>query len=125
MLNEVSTNGSSYYILQVGAGSIATTGYVSAGAWINNAAGTNGTGYTTAFALSVSYSAADVKSGHLVLTNVSGNTWISSSTVKVASGIVSMGGGSVVLGGTLDRVRITTANGTDTFDAGSINILYE
>ena len=28
-------------------------------------------------------------------------------------------------GGTLDRVRITTVNGTDTFDAGSINILYE
>jgi len=29
------------------------------------------------------------------------------------------------LGGALDRVRITTVNGTDTFDAGSINILYE
>jgi hypothetical protein len=35
------------------------------------------------------------------------------------------GGGSVALSGTLDRVRITTVNGTDTFDAGSINILYE
>jgi hypothetical protein len=34
-------------------------------------------------------------------------------------------GGSVTLSGTLDRVRITTVSGTDTFDAGSINILYE
>jgi hypothetical protein len=33
--------------------------------------------------------------------------------------------GNVILSGTLDRVRITTVNGTDTFDAGSINILYE
>jgi hypothetical protein len=33
--------------------------------------------------------------------------------------------GFIALGGTLDRVRITTVNGTDTFDAGSINILYE
>jgi hypothetical protein len=33
--------------------------------------------------------------------------------------------GAVTLSGTLDRVRITTVNGTDTFDAGSINILYE
>jgi len=33
--------------------------------------------------------------------------------------------GSISLGGTLDRVRITTVNGTDTFDAGTINILYE
>ena len=27
--------------------------------------------------------------------------------------------------GVLDRIRLTTVNGTDTFDAGSINILYE
>jgi hypothetical protein len=35
------------------------------------------------------------------------------------------GGGTIGLSGTLDRIRITTVNGTDTFDAGSINILYE
>jgi hypothetical protein len=33
--------------------------------------------------------------------------------------------GGVTLSGTLDRLRITTVNGTDTFDAGSVNILYE
>ena len=33
--------------------------------------------------------------------------------------------GELKLAGALDRVRITTVNGTDTFDAGSINILYE
>jgi hypothetical protein len=32
---------------------------------------------------------------------------------------------SSALSGALDRVRITTINGTNTFDAGSINILYE
>ena len=32
---------------------------------------------------------------------------------------------TVTLSATLDSVRITTVNGTDTFDAGSINILYE
>ena len=36
-----------------------------------------------------------------------------------------MSGGSIALGGVLDRIRITTVNGTDVFDAGSINILYE
>jgi outer membrane biosynthesis protein TonB len=29
------------------------------------------------------------------------------------------------LAGSLDRIRITTSNGTDTFDAGSVNIMYE
>ena len=35
------------------------------------------------------------------------------------------GGGNVTLGGALDRIRVTTVNGTDLFDAGSINIMYE
>jgi hypothetical protein len=51
----------------------------------------------------------------------------------VASGVAGLGAntnlltyaGTVTLGATLDRVRFTTNNGTDTFDAGSINILYE
>jgi hypothetical protein len=33
--------------------------------------------------------------------------------------------GKKTLSGTLDRVRITTVNGTDAFDAGTINIMYE
>jgi hypothetical protein len=33
--------------------------------------------------------------------------------------------GSKTLSATLDRIRITTANGTDTFDAGTINIMWE
>jgi hypothetical protein len=33
--------------------------------------------------------------------------------------------GSKVLSDTLTQVRITTANGTDAFDAGSINIIFE
>jgi hypothetical protein len=34
-------------------------------------------------------------------------------------------GNALALGGVLDRVRLTTVNGTDTFDAGTVNILYE
>jgi hypothetical protein len=33
--------------------------------------------------------------------------------------------GSIALGGALTQVRITTAGGANTFDAGTINILYE
>jgi hypothetical protein len=62
----------------------------------------------------------------MVITNVTSNTWVSSHTIgSTGINFVSLGGGSLALGGTLDRIRITTVNGTDTFDAGSINILYE
>jgi hypothetical protein len=33
--------------------------------------------------------------------------------------------GTIALGGVLDRVRVTTVGSTDTFDAGTINIIYE
>jgi len=45
--------------------------------------------------------------------------------MKLSTSQVILGGGDVALSGTLDRVRITTVNGTDTFDAGTINIIYE
>jgi hypothetical protein len=57
---------------------------------------------------------------------MTGNIWAASVAAgSPASNCCVFGGGSVTLSGTLDRVRITTVNGTDTFDAGTINILYE
>lgn len=46
-------------------------------------------------------------------------------TAVTANAVAFMGGGRKALSGTLDRIRITTVNGTDTFDAGTINILFE
>jgi hypothetical protein len=70
--------------------------------------------------------AGGVLSGIIHLTNITGNTWVSSHTFcDTGTARVGMGGGNIALSGALDRVRITTINGTDTFDAGSINILYE
>jgi hypothetical protein len=40
------------------------------------------------------------------------------------AGIFSLGG-SKATSATLDRVRIKSGNGTETFDAGTANILYE
>jgi hypothetical protein len=34
------------------------------------------------------------------------------------------GGGNIALPGVLDRVRITSSNGTDTFDAGTLTCYY-
>jgi hypothetical protein len=71
--------------------------------------------------------AALVFAGHMTLTLTSSNIWTSSHLGATgASNLALWGGGSSPnLSGALDRVRITTVNGTDTFDAGSINILYE
>lgn len=119
MFNGVSTSGTSHLLVQIGAGSIVTTGYASASY--------NGTAVTsTAGMIIEAGSAALLSSGAMVLTALGSNIWASSHSVgRTNDGIAACGGGNVTLSGTLDRARITTVNGTDTFDAGSINILYE
>lgn len=122
MFNGVSTNGSSNLLIQIGSGSFSTSGYTSFSATTSN-----GTGSSTAgFLLTSAVLAADTDYGSAILTLVTGNSWINTSNIQRGSLSQSnFGGGGISLGGALDRVRITTVNGTDTFDAGTINILYE
>lgn len=129
MLSGVSTSSTSNLLLQIGNTSIVTTGYDSA-AYSSNS---SNTASTAGFLLTAgNVVAACVYSGSIVLalTNSSTNLWVSSgvltqSTVPASNGSGNVTAGNKALSGTLDRVRITTVNGTDTFDAGSINILYE
>jgi hypothetical protein len=125
MFNGVSSNGASSFQIQIGSGSVTTTGYVSSSAFIYSApaVGTATTGFLMFY-----NSAGYAYYGTITLCLLSGNTWVSNHTLgntTTTSAVISGGGISPALGGVLDRVRITTVNGTDTFDAGSINILYE
>jgi hypothetical protein len=120
MFNAVSTNGSSFLLLQIGSGSFTTSGY-SGSSMAGNAFAANSAG----FIIMNNMSAANLCSGNVTITALSSLIYSSSGAVFGTANIGSASGGSVTLGGTLDRIRITTVNGTDTFDAGSINILYE
>ena len=122
----VSSNGSSNFLVQSGAGSVQTTGYASASTLAATGAAT-GAVTTNGFLLyQVAVGAGFTFSGSFTMTNVGSNIWVGSGIVARTDGSGNiMMGGTVTLSGTLDRVRITTVNGTDTFDAGSINILYE
>lgn len=126
MFNGVSTSGTSLPIVQLGSGSVTTSGYSSAGS-TNGATSAN---ITTGLLVNGRGTASSARIGNLILSNITGNTWVMSgvtgandaSTPSYDTWSVY---GSIALSGTLDRVRITTVNGTDTFDAGTINIIYE
>jgi hypothetical protein len=126
LFDGVSTSSSSTVQVRIGAGSIQATGYLST-SW-QGGTGDTGAQYTTGFGIDASGSSTFLRTGQLVITNISGNTWIGSGVIARipgASDAVWALGGKVTLSGTLDRLTITTANGTDTFDAGSVNIMYE
>ena len=121
MFNGVSTSGTSNYQVQLGAGSIATSGYT-AYANINTNTISSSSGLIQTF----SNTAAATTVGYVILTLFTGSTWLGNGqNGRSSDSSMSSSSGSLTLSGTLDRVRITTVNGTDTFDAGSINILYE
>lgn len=115
----VSTTGTSPVVIQIGSGSVDATGYLSGNVGNTNINATAGFGVTAV-------SATTTFHGAVCLLSFGSNIWVSSGAIgysDAAGG--SAGGGSKTLSGTLDRIRITTVNGTDTFDAGSVNILYE
>jgi hypothetical protein len=123
MFAGVSTSGSSNKLVQIGSGTVTTTGYTS-----TSISSTNGTGVaasSTSGFIIASGSSSDILSGSLQLFNLTGNQWVLSGTLKVTTSYVAAEGGDVSLSGILTRVRITTVNGTDTFTAGTINIMYE
>jgi hypothetical protein len=128
MFSQVSTSGASRVQIQIGSGSFITSGYAGTVSETSNsgqAAIVNSSGFFTEASATAS-AATSIRHGSVQLSNITGNTWAISGNFGLSN--VAIGfclSGSLGLSGILDRVRITTVNGTDTFDAGTINILVE
>jgi hypothetical protein len=123
IFNGVSTNGTSFPQIQIGAGSVTTTGYLGT-ATNNNPSSNSQTQITSGQPLAGGYNASVALRGSVTISTLGSNTWVFSGTGMLDTN-TTVYGGYLTLGGTLDRIRVTTVNGTDTFDAGSINILME
>lgn len=121
MFSGVSTSGTSFVIVQLGTGGTPTTSGYGGGAWQTSLY----TNVTNGLALSGNNVATDVRNGAITITNLTGNTWVSTAANFNNNATGGGGAGSIALAGVLNLVRITTVNGTDTFDAGSINIMWE
>lgn len=122
----VSTSGTDDILIQLGdAGGIETSGYVSLASTLDgtptesaSTAGFNIAGGTAALVVSGTYV--------LHLHDASTFEWVGNHTVKGNnSSRTGNGGGDKSLSAELTQLRITTVSGTDTFDAGSVNISYQ
>jgi hypothetical protein len=126
MFNGTSLSGTASYLVQIGSGSTTTTGYISSAQFVTSTGSNNGNQSSTSGFITNVRTASFTMSGTMVLTLIDSNTWVATHMAKLATTQLQFGGGnSPALGGALDRVVITTDNGTDTFDAGTINIMYE
>jgi hypothetical protein len=127
MFSGVSLSGTSAFLIQLGTtNSIETTGYDSVSSIAISGASMSVFTSTAGFYVFTN-NATYADSGSIIFTNITGNTWVaqgnfSNSTVNP---YVTWSAGTKSLSAVINKLRITTVNGTDTFDAGSINILYE
>ncbi len=120
ILKGVSTNGNSRQIIQLGTSSAYLTSGYNGGA--------TGTANTVGFITHYNQASADEHHGLITLVRLGSgnNNWIMTGLVSRETNTeVSENAGSVDLGGELTRLRLTTEGGSNTFDTGSMNIIYE
>ena len=126
MFNNISTNVTSPIQVQIGSGSVETTGYAVTATTLTNAGATQSSTGSAGFLIESAVSAAAVnRSGIMVITLIGSNLWCYSFSGGTTHPAGILGGGTKTTSGTLDRIRVTTVSGTDTFDNGSVNILIE
>ena len=124
----VSTNGTSAVRLRIGpVGGVETSSYVGVStAFATTSLSTNV--FTAGIDVADGSVAASTRNGQVVFTliDAASNHWAFSGNIAQGdSSRAAILAGSKSLAGTLSVVCITTVNGTDTFDAGSINLLLE
>lgn len=127
-LKSVSTDGTSVHLIQLGdSGGVETSSYDTAASTLSS--GAISASYTTGFGLRGNANvAAHAYSGTIIfsLEESSTNQWIGAGALAIdGTGATILVAGYKALSATLDRVRLTTVNGTNTFDAGEVNITYE
>jgi hypothetical protein len=129
MFNGVSTSGTSSYLIRLGVdGVFATMEYTSAGTSVSNGNSTGAVSSTAGILTVISPSAAVSHSGQCIISllDSSTNLWIGTFIGhSEATANNRFGSGKISLSGALNSIRITTVNGTDTFDAGTINVMWE
>jgi len=123
---DISTNGTSQIVVRLGSGSIDATGYLGAGSVIGSSTGvtnvvTSGLGIIFPAIVSMMSGIAD-----FVLLDSGTNTWVGRSTTALSNtNNTQWSAASKILAGAIDRLQVTTANGTDIFDSGTINLIWE
>lgn len=125
LMNDVSLTGTDYPLIRLGtaSGILSTASYFAMSSNISTASVASAVNFTTAFGIQ-SATASNSLNGQFIISNITGNTWVLSGTYTQNTSNMGFATGRVTVPSVLTQLRITTS-GTDTFDAGTINILYE
>ena len=127
MFNGVSTGSTNNFQIQLGTG--ATPTYTISGYAGLSCQAAGNTVFSTGFIVNSNITAAGLFSGAVDILLLSGTTYIERGVIAASTSINGcFSAGNITLGAALTAIRViasATGSPSDTFDAGSINILYE
>lgn len=126
LLSGVTTVAAGLPAIRAGSGSYEVSGYDS----VNNAIGASTVGSsasaTTSWDLQNSGGSANVYTGQVVITRVSAGTqYVVSGQVRYNTSSTALTVGTKTFAGIIDRVQLLMSTGTDTFNGGTMNIMWE
>ena len=128
LFDQLGTTSTGVPIIKLGAASgIDSSGYNSILTSTSAAASATKLSNTTGFEIVATGLSTNRIIGKYVLTNFEGDVWIIAGSMMPGMSVVGQQFivGRKTLAGTLTRLQVTTTGMTDTFNAGSINIMYE
>ncbi|MCH8476187.1 MAG: hypothetical protein LAT55_13280 [Opitutales bacterium] len=122
----VRTNGTSPFVVQLGdAGGIETSGYSDGAGFITSSSPSTTNSAGSGFVICAPPSSAALFSGVVTLINIGGNVWVLSSVLGSSSSSATFAAGTKTLSGPLTSLRLRALNGTDVFQAGQINVVFD
>lgn len=127
ILSGCSLSGTSNILVQGGSGSFDTTGYTSSASLAGGGVASVGAVSTSGIVMQIG-AAAFVINAVITFNLFSGNTWVVSGNYHLEGNASAYTGsimGKRTFSGALDRLRLISANGTDTFDLGSACLVVE
>lgn len=126
VLAGVSLSGTANLLIQLGTSSgVEITGYESSSALAGAAVDAGAATSTAGIIIRAGANTAKV-SGIIQFIRGNGTLWMAGGGyARIDAALSGAAGGSKLLGGTLDRIRLTSTTGTDTFDSGIVNIFWE
>ena len=125
LYDNLSTNGTSTVYVRIGTGgTVLSTGYTAYLSYITSNGAADTGSDTTGFYMGGS-AASDSRYGSMVISKLNSNIWVASSVGLVTGSplITTNLAGSISLGGNLDT--LTLSCGANTFDSGTVNVMYE
>ena len=126
LLVGVTTVGSGIPAIRAGAGSYENTGYLGATVKIGSLNATDGAASaTTSWDIVNSVSSSYIYTGQLVITKVSGNQYIISGLLQYGTNNGLIVNGTKTFSGNISQLQLLMSTGADTFNGGTINIMYE